>query len=173
MITGSGGVMSLICCTGNMHTLYIPVRRDKSAQLGRLRQCSSRCYVDCACSGWKSRGSGRLDHAKEIQLGLHLMASLRYRFQLYKESTSNYRIRSLYNKSKASLHIIMNGWPSESWNTQSNRKKGYYLLLACQFLETRGNRDLLLHPGANTSVFALRKLAAAFDSARQNLLRQE
>ena len=102
--------MSLICCTGNMHTLYIPVRRDKSAQLGRLRQCSARCDVDCACSGWKSRGSGGLDHTKEeIQLGLHLMASLRYRFQLYKESTSNYRIRSLYNKSKASLHIIMNG----------------------------------------------------------------
>ena len=159
--------MSLICCTGNMHTLYIPVRRDKSAQLGRLRQCSARCYMGCACSGWKSRGCGHLDHTKEeIQLGLHLMASLRYRFQLYMESTSNYRIRALHNKSKASLHIIM-----KSWNTQSNRKKGYYLLLACQFIETRGNQDLLLHPGASTSVFALRKLAAAFDSARQNLLR--
>ena len=50
------------------------------------------------------------------------------------------------------------------------KERELHLLFARQFLETRGNQDLL-HPGANTSVFALRKLAAAFDSARQNLLR--
>lgn len=51
------------------------------------------------------------------------------------------------------------------------KERELHLLLAGQRLEAGGNQDLLLHPGANTSVFALRKLAAAFDSARQNLLR--
>lgn len=53
------------------------------------------------------------------------------------------------------------------------KERELHLLFARQFLEAGGNRDLLLHPGANTSVFALRKLAAASDGARQNLLRQE